>query len=163
MLAADQSLIDIMNRMEDSVTLAQSLDMKNDHLGMHLMDAIRWLDINLHSVSFLEIVFARMQVVRKHTDSSWIDCELEIEIPTLEECVAKSIREASLNINVMFSSNLDWLPMIFLDECRSGESSMFAFKRNLIRMLNLIPVLMGSAIKARDAATVVNNKHQIVF
>ena len=135
---------------EGSFTLAESLKMKNDYLGMHIMGEIRWQDIKLHSVRFLEIVFKRMLDVRRVVTSSWIDCEMVIDIPTLEECKPKSIKGCSESVKDMFE-HYGPPPIIFLDECRRGDcTSMFAFKRNLIRMLNLIPVVMGSDPEIRD-------------
>ena len=138
---------------QEPVTLAESLEMKNDYFGMHVMTEIARLDIKLHSVSFLEIVLRRMFDVRSGVGSSWIDCELAIQIPTLEECFAKSIKECSESIERTFEI-IGQLPIIFLDECKTGRLEyMYAFKRNVIRMMNLIPVVMGTDTKIRNVVS----------
>ena len=138
---------------EERANLLNELDHQNYWYGMHIMVLARRLNIKLRSVSFLEIVLSRMHMIKMRSSNSWLDCELNIEIPTLKECRPKSITECGDKIREMFEGD-EWMPIVFIDECRTGNRQfMYAFKRNIIRVLNLIPVVMGTDTRIRNVVS----------
>lgn len=118
------------------------------------------LDIPLESVGFL---FAAIKYSVGHMfynsknpekRGNWLHAQIQVN-PSLCENEHMSIKEFRIKIIELKRAHPDLLnvdPVIFLDECEaSGDpEKIFVFKRNLIRRLGLVPILIGTDSKVLD-------------
>ena len=94
-------------------------------------------------VGFIVSLFKEM-CVKRGEGESWIYSELKDFDLNCKLMTIKEGKEALERIKTDFS--LQTLPIIFIDESCvvEGDSGIFQFRRNILRLLNVVVVLMGT-------------------
>ena len=125
-----------------------------DALDEDFFDTVRRKNIQLESAGFLCALYKKViRMWSMHKSSKvadnfdWIEGQLNVDFANLH-FKALDLKAASSKLNMLEKDDLP-KPVIFMDECDTlnGRKWMFTFKRNLIRSIDLIPVIMGTDTK----------------
>jgi hypothetical protein len=88
-----------------------------------------------------------IEELHKENPSNWLDHELKSPVK-IQDLPAKSIRELSERIHILFPKRED-RPVIFFDKCSAeADLTKIFYIRTVLRMVGLIGVFMGTNAKA---------------
>jgi hypothetical protein len=140
----------ISNDIQRLDRILLSENRKNDNSQL-----IQYSDLS----EFGSFIMYLIEEFHKEQPSNWLKHELESSVK-IKDLPVTSIGELRERLDFLFPKRREDRPVIFFDECpKHADSEIIYFISNLLRMIGLIGVFMGTNAEACESSTRFGSSH----